>query len=106
LHVCKPDPTCVKEYLEDAAASWLYTRALWFFRREGESRKSNARLKTAFKINPFVPAYLCGKEKIPKNLPEYIGWGDESEASVYASEAVHLWGETPGALGWLKKNIA
>jgi tetratricopeptide (TPR) repeat protein len=96
----------MKAYPEDAAASWLYTRALWFFRREGESKKSNARLREAFKINPFVPAYLSGEKKIPKNLPEYIGWGDESEAFAYAAEAVHLWRETPEALEWLKKNIA
>jgi len=95
----------LRQYPDDAAASWLYTRALWFYRQEGGSKKSNSFLKGALKINPFVPSYLLGKKKIPEQLPEYIGWGDESEAFSYASEAIHLWEKTEGALEWLAKSL-
>ncbi len=63
----------LNQYPGDAAAPWLYTRALWVFGRESESERAKAFLKQALKINPFVPSYLLGKKKITKRLPEYIG---------------------------------
>jgi len=95
----------MRQYPHDAAAAWVYTRALWFFRREGEGKKSNACIREALKVNRFVPSYLLGKKKIPQELPEYIGWGDESEAFAYAAEAINLWQETEGALEWLTKSL-
>jgi len=95
----------LNRYPDDAAASWLYTRALWFFRREGASARANTFLNEALEENRFVPLYLLGKKKLPKYLPAYIGWGDESEASAYATDASQIWEKTEGALEWLRKNL-
>jgi tetratricopeptide (TPR) repeat protein len=93
------------QYPGDCAASWLYTRALWAFRREGESKRANRFLKEALKVNRFVPAYLLGNKKLPNRLPPYIGLGDDSEAVEYAAEVVVLWRKTEGALAWLKRQL-
>jgi len=91
-------------YEEDASAEWLYGRALWLFRAEGESEKADRALVEALDQNPHVPTYLLGKRKVPKRQPEYIGWGDASEAQAYAAGAIHLWRETEGARGWLLRH--
>ena len=46
--------------------------------------------------------YLSIKKRIPKRLPDYIGFGDENEASVYAANHLNYWRRTPGALDWLQ----
>lgn len=90
----------LKKYERDPTAAWLYTRALWLFRREGAGRKADAALAKAFAQNPFVPLYLSGFKKLPKRLPAYIGFGDEDEAVAYVYENVEPWAETPGAIEW------
>ncbi len=96
----------LEQYEDDAAATWLYTRALWMFRQEGTSEKANVCLKEALKQNRFVPSYLLGKKRLPKHLPEYIGFGDENEAIAYAAEAIKVWQKTTGALEWLRRNLS
>ena len=90
-----------KLYEDDGAAAWLYSRALWVFRTEGPSIRANKYLKEALKQNRFVPSYLFGKKRLPKHKPEYMGFGDESEAVVYAEEGIKIWQKTEGALEWL-----
>jgi hypothetical protein len=48
--------------------------------------------------NPFVPAYLQGKKRLPNQMPEYIGFGDEREAIAYALLNRHLWLTRPELL--------
>jgi tetratricopeptide (TPR) repeat protein len=87
-------------HYDDGSAEWLYTRALWLYRHDGGSRKATKALKEAFKQNPFVPLYLSGFKEPPRRLPEYMGFGDESEAIHYFVENVEAWLDTPGALEW------
>jgi tetratricopeptide (TPR) repeat protein len=89
------------QYAEDASATWMYTRALWLFRREGAGRKANAALRKALNANPFVPEYLFGVTPLPEYLPPYVGFGDETEAIDYVLEGLIHWHETPGALEWM-----
>jgi tetratricopeptide (TPR) repeat protein len=96
----------LRRYEDDPAATWLYSRALWVFRREGENEKANACLEEALERNRFVPSYLLGKKRLPKRLPEYIGFGDENEAIAYAAEAMKVWQKTEGALEWLRINLS
>jgi len=91
----------LKQHEDDGAATCLYSRALWMFRREGATEKAKACLREALKQNPFVPPYLLGKKKLPRYLPEYYSWGDENEAIGYAVEAIRAWKKTKGALEWL-----
>ena len=91
-------------YADDGSANWLYNRALWLFREEGESEEASRALAEALKQNPHVPAYLLGKKRVPKRLPDSIGWGDDSEAQVYAADAKLLWKGTKDARGWLLRS--
>ncbi|HXY17584.1 MAG TPA: hypothetical protein VEH79_05405 [Gaiellaceae bacterium] len=48
-----------------------------------------------------MPAYLTGKKRLPRRLPDYVGFGDTSEAVDYAAGAAALWASVPGAVDWL-----
>jgi hypothetical protein len=53
------------------------------------------------KHNRHVPAYLLGRRKLPRTLPDYHGFGDDNEAVCYAFDGIENWRATPGALAWL-----
>ena len=95
----------LQRYEEDASAFWVYTRALWMFRKEGATKEATAALKEAIETNPYVPLYLLGHKSLPGALPELIGFGDESEAVAYFARALSAWLRTPGALEWLRQNV-
>jgi len=90
-------------YDDDGSAMWAYAAALLAFRKGGDDEDARDLLVTAQQLNPHVPAYLLGKKKLPRRLPDYIGMGDESEAVVYASSAAGGWKKTTGALDWLRR---
>jgi hypothetical protein len=93
------------QYEDDGAASWAYAAALLDFRINGDTPSSRETRATALKSNVWVPAYLLGIKKVPKELPMYVGIGDENEAVSVATEYVEAWKETPGAREWLKAGI-
>ena len=95
----------LERYEEDASAFWVYTRALWRFRKEGDTEQATAALKEAIETNPYVPLYLLGHKSLPGALPELIGFGDESEAVAYFARALTGWLRTPQALEWLRQNV-
>lgn len=87
-----------------AAATQLdRTMALVAFRREPDGPAARKALAAARRSNKHVPAYLAGTRKLPRRLPDYIGFGDESEAIAYAAEHRQGWQTTPGALAWLTR---
>ncbi len=88
-------------YADDGAAAFTYTKALTAFRRRGDDAGSRDLLAQARELNPHVPAYLTGRTALPKRLPAYIGFGEETEAVDYAACAGGLWASVPGALAWL-----
>lgn len=92
----------MKRYKHDGAAVWAWSRALLAFRRKGDGAASRKALAAAAKTNPHVPAFLFGEKKLPSLLPEYIGWGDESEAVSYVHGAAGAWAAAPGALAWAR----
>jgi tetratricopeptide (TPR) repeat protein len=89
-------------YDEDAGAAFAYTKALAAFRRQSASTEAGQLLDDARESNPYVVAFLTGRKVLPKRLPEYVGFGDESEAVEYAAGAAALWASVPGALAWLE----
>jgi tetratricopeptide (TPR) repeat protein len=95
----------LERYEEDASAFWVYTRALWRFRKEGDTEEATAALKEALETNPYVPLYLLGHKSLPGALPELIGFGDESEAVAYFARALTGWLRTAQALEWLRQNV-
>jgi tetratricopeptide (TPR) repeat protein len=88
-------------YEDDAAAAFAYTRALAAFRRQGDTPEAKRLLAEAREQNPHAPAYLSGSKRLPARLPNYIGFGDASEAVDYAVGAKAQWESVPGALAWL-----
>lgn len=94
-------PQLLERYEDEATASWAYSRALWTFRQEGPSPLANKALKQAVEANPHVPHFLLGKKHLPKKLPPYVGFGDESEAACYVAQGLKVWRLIPGALEWL-----
>jgi tetratricopeptide (TPR) repeat protein len=90
------------QYHDDCSATWAYSAALLAFRKGGDDADARQLLVEAKKTNPHVPAYLLGKKKLPRRLPDYIGMGDENEAVVYAISAVAGWKKAVGALDWLR----
>ena len=48
-----------------------------------------------------MSAYPLGRKRVPRVLPDLVGFGDENEAIAYAGDALVTWRNTPGALQWL-----
>jgi len=92
----------LEQYKDDAGAGWDWSKALLSFRRTGDSVSSREMLMRAIGTNGHVPAYLLGDKAMPQELPDYIGWGDETEAIAYAHGAAEAWTSTPDAMAWLR----
>ena len=89
------------EKYDEPTADWLYTMALVAFLQQGDSSEARQRLLEALEHNRYVITYLLGEKRLPKRLPERVGFGDESEAVVYAAEFGHGWIKAKGAIRWL-----
>lgn len=87
-------------YDEDAAAEWLYTRALWAFRVHGEGDEALAALAKALEWNPIVVPYLFGVWELPEDPPEQYSPRGEDEAALYVGYCGEHWDNTPGAMEW------
>ena len=93
----------LSQFPDDASANWAYSHALLLFQEAGHATvQSDHALKQALKANRHVPAYLVGKKPMPKDMPRFIGFGDENEAIEYVGFALPAWAQTPGALQWLR----
>jgi tetratricopeptide (TPR) repeat protein len=93
----------LKKYKGEYSAVWKYTQALIEFRTSGASAKAQRAWQAALKQNSFVPGYLTGQKRIPNRLPDYIGQGDENEASVYAAQHLNHWRCISGAVEWARQ---
>ncbi len=89
-------------YAGDAMAEWCYAHALLTYRQQDASDKADESLAIALERNTFVPAYLLGRRRIPKLMPEMISIGSKDEAIAYAVDYKAIWAQTPGALDWLR----
>lgn len=86
---------------EEDSAVWNFNKALYQFKKSGQSVKSDKELLKAYKSNSYVIDYMIGAKEMPEKLPQYIGRGDENEAVSYVNDAWRVWKETDGALEWL-----
>lgn len=104
------DDTAVKHllaaYPDDGAAEWLYDKALWLINRRAPSDEISIALDDAIATNPFVPAYLLGRKKLPREMPNFITYGSDVEAGGYAKEAKGRWVASAGALEHLMTAVA
>jgi tetratricopeptide (TPR) repeat protein len=92
-----------KKFPEDIGAHLLYTHACYLYIKEGMSKNAIESLIVAYEFNPLVIPYLIGAKKIPKELPDFIGVGDEDEALYCAAESLNMWRQTKGAIEWIEE---
>lgn len=90
----------LKEYEDDPSAQWQYGKAFLYFKKRGKRFDADKALLEAMEYNPYVPLYLFGLLDMPKEMPEYIGFGDENEAVSYVDDAIELWGNNKKATMW------
>lgn len=86
---------------EENNAVWNYNNALFLFKKYGNTVKSEKALLIAQQSNEYVIDYLLGNKEMPNELPQYIGFGDENEAIVYANSHWLIWKETKDAFQWI-----
>lgn len=96
----------LEAYADEATAVWCYSWALFTFRKEGNSSSAQSKLQDALQMNRHVPEFLLKRRRLPRQLPDCIGFGDETEAAAYTSENTHLWQEEDGALSWLERSLS
>ncbi|HEX3722741.1 MAG TPA: hypothetical protein VHV31_08105, partial [Nitrolancea sp.] len=87
-------------------AIWQYGRTLHAFRTGGPNKRAKKLLTGSLKGNPHVPAYLIGTKRLPRQLPDLIGVGHESEATYCAASQLLAWSSSAGALEWLASQTA
>lgn len=92
---------------DDGMADWLYNKALLLFRTEGRSKRARDAMQDALDTNELVADFLLGFEDMPgpDEVPDFIQFGEESEAAAYVVKSFPLWASTPGAQYWLQENI-
>jgi hypothetical protein len=95
-------PDCADAYvlLAEADANTLEEARAYY----EQGVEAGAALEEAIECNPHVPAYLLGDKKLPKQMPAYVGFGDENEAVDYASAGIANWRTTQGAVRWLRRH--
>ncbi len=96
----------VEQYPCDTTAFLTWIEALLLFRAHGDHPKARRVLDEALERNPFVPSYLFFQKALPRELPEYVGWGDEGEAQWCAAENLKAWRTTKGAIAWLAARLS
>jgi tetratricopeptide (TPR) repeat protein len=89
-------------YPDEGSATWLYSRALLKYWRDGNSPFSMRALANATVANPYVTPYLTGERPLPPAAPPFYSPGQESEANWLAQEQRAAWEQTPGAIDWLQ----
>lgn len=77
-------------------------RARYHYRPDGDWYRSHRSRGTAAGLNPFVSAYLAGRERLPARFPSMIGWADQSAAISCAAVRITSWCKTPQAGGPLQ----
>jgi hypothetical protein len=96
----------LEQYADEASATWAYTKALFAFRRHGDTTEARQLLKVARKTNKHVPAYLLSEKFPPTEPPGHYSPGDENEALNYIGSFLAAWKSTLGAIAWLRENVA
>ena len=89
------------QYDDESSASFQWSRVLERH-LAGDEVKAVILLAEARKDNAFVEAFLTGKKRMPRSLPDYYSPGEESEAKHVAVSLRPAWKEHRASLGWLK----
>ena len=91
------------EYEDDVGVDFTYSRVLYAFRKEGDSKQSRKYLKEAIRWNKYIPDFLLLRRIPPLGESDFITTGGEDEAATYVGVSVHEWQSLQGALEWLDR---
>jgi len=91
-----------RTFREEDSAEFNYNRVLLEYGKHGLSPAVKRLFRKAVEQNPHVPDYLTGKKRLPRELPEFVGFGDPREAAAYAGTHLHLWLDRPELLDWVR----
>jgi tetratricopeptide (TPR) repeat protein len=96
----------LQQYHDESSAAWAYTKALLAVRQQGDTPAARHLLKEARNTNKHVPVYLLSEKFPPTEQPGSYSPGDENEALTYMGSFMAGWKDTPGAVAWLRENVA
>ncbi|MBL4885924.1 MAG: hypothetical protein JKY95_15505 [Planctomycetaceae bacterium] len=96
----------IGQYSDDYSAEWKYTQALLAFMKEGDTAVSQKLLHQAEEYNKHVPEYLTKVKPFPREHPESISPGEDSEAVSYCGEFLRHWRGISGAIPWLRSTLS
>ena len=88
---------------DDVQALWLYARALWLLRTDGDQPPAREALATAIARNPHVVTCLLD-EADPSPPGPYFTVGSDEEGSYAAVELMDVFDAIPGADAWMRAN--
>lgn len=88
-------------HYDEASAFFAWGRVLHRF-LSGDEPAAQKALAEARQTNRFAEVYLSGSKRLPTQLPEYYGIGDQNEGIVCAVELGEAWAKHPAAVKWLK----
>jgi tetratricopeptide (TPR) repeat protein len=90
-------------YSRDVLCHWAYNRALIEYRRHGDQRRMQRRLRQAFEKNALVPVFLLGKKRIRSYELDIVEPGERADAIEYQHLYGGAWAMSEGALAWLER---
>jgi tetratricopeptide (TPR) repeat protein len=90
-----------REFDDEAGAFFAWGRVLHRF-LSGDQAAAQDALAEARKTNRFAEDYLSGRKRLPGQLPDCYGIGDENEGIVCAGELGQAWAKHPAAVSWLQ----
>ncbi len=89
------------EYQDDASAVFAWSLVLERL-ISGDPDGAESALAEARKANPYVEGYLLGRKALPREMPDYYGIGDESEAIMCMDTIGDAWKRHSEAMRWLR----
>lgn len=79
-------PKLIKNYDDDPTAHWQYNKLLYFYKKLGvRSTKTKNQFKQALESNSYVPEYLTGDRRLPKDLIDSYAMRSKEEAIYFLS---------------------
>lgn len=90
------------QFEDEGSAMFAWARVLARFMADDEAGAAAA-FEESRQANPHVEPLLTGKKRMPGEMPEYYGIGDENEAVVCVDAIGAAWKRAGGALAWLKR---
>lgn len=88
----------INDFSDEGTASFLFNKVLVEYVINGLTSQTRTFIKEANKQNPFVKKYLLDKKNLPNEHLDHMGFGDETEAIIYAQENIHIWETYPELL--------